>query len=68
LQERVVVALSELFGTRTAAGRFACQAFVASIASLVTLPIAVGDLDAVTALERPLIAHLRALVEGGLLA
>ena len=59
LQARVVDALADLVGARTQAARFACQAFVAAIASLVTLPIATGDLDAVAALRRPLVELLR---------
>jgi hypothetical protein len=65
LQAFLVDALSDLLGARTRAAKFACQAYVAAIASLVTIPVATGDRDGVAALRRPLIQHLRALVEGG---
>lgn len=67
LQGQVVDALAALFDIRTEEGRFACQAFVAAIASLVTVPLATGDLAAVGQLEQPFVAHLRALVRTGLL-
>jgi len=67
LQERIVEALTRLLGARTSAGRFACRAYVAAIASLVTVPIASGDLAAAAALERPLVVHLRALVRSGVI-
>jgi AcrR family transcriptional regulator len=63
LQARVVDALAELFRVRTRRGRFACQAYVAAIASLVTVPLATGDTAAIRALRRPLIDHLRLLAE-----
>jgi len=63
LQSFLVDGLAGLLGARTKAARFACQAYVAAIASLVTLPMATGDLQAVAALRRPLVEHLRALVE-----
>lgn len=58
LQRRVVDALAELFGADQPDDRFACEAFVAAISALVTLPIATGDLDAVRALRDPLVALL----------
>lgn len=65
LQARVVDALADLLGARTKPARFACQAYVAAVSSLVTLPVLVGDHDAVRALRRPLVAHLRTLVDEG---
>lgn len=67
LQARLVDALAGLFGARTQRTRFACQAFVAAVASLVTLPIVTGDHDAVRALRRPLREHLRTLADAGAL-
>jgi AcrR family transcriptional regulator len=61
LQIAVVDALSSLLGARGKADRFACQVFVAGISALVATPLATGDLDAVAALRRPLIQHLRTL-------
>jgi AcrR family transcriptional regulator len=63
LQDRVVDALAGLLGARSARRRFACQAYVAAIATLVTVPIVTGDDDAIRALRRPLIDQLR-LVAG----
>ena len=67
LQAQVVDALADLLGAKTQSARFACRAFVAAIASLVTVPVATGDLEAVRALRRPLVGHLRGLVDGGVI-
>jgi AcrR family transcriptional regulator len=67
LQARLVGGLVDTFGARTQQARFACRAFVAAVASLVTLPVATGDRDAVRALRRPLREHLRVLAEAGAL-
>jgi AcrR family transcriptional regulator len=61
LQEQVVVALADLLGARSAESRFACRAFVAATASLVTVPIVTGDRAAIRALRRPLVDHLARL-------
>lgn len=67
LQAVAVDALAALLGARSASARFACQAYVAAVAALVTVPLATGDLAAVAALRRPLVDHLRGLVERGVL-
>lgn len=67
LQDQIVEALTELLGARTAVGQFACRAYVAAIASLVTVPIATGELAAVAELRLSLVAHLRALVRSGVI-
>lgn len=59
LQDRVVDALAGLLGAGTAEERFACEAYVAAVSALVTLPVATGNGDAVRALRDPLIAQLR---------
>ena len=61
LQARIVDALAALLGLDDAASRFACEAFVAAVSSLVVLPIVTGDDDAVRALEDPLGRLLRDL-------
>ncbi len=66
LQAGIVDALAHLLGARGASARFACQAFVAAVASLVAVPLVKGDLDAVLALRRPLQRLLADLVEGPL--
>jgi len=62
LQDRVVDALADLLGARTARRRFACRAFVAAVSSLVTVPVATGDTTALRALRGPLLDHLRSLL------
>lgn len=59
LQDRVVDALADLLGAGTAEERFACEAYVAAVSALATLPVATGDGDAVRALRDPLVAQLR---------
>ena len=59
LQHRVVEALADLLGAHTAEDRFACEAFVAAVSALVTLPVVTGDVDAIRALRDPLVAQLR---------
>ncbi len=59
LQDRVVEALADLLGAGTAEERFACEAYVAAVSALVTLPVASGDGDAVRALRDPLVTQLR---------
>jgi AcrR family transcriptional regulator len=66
LQGRIVDALHQLFGARSRAARFACQAYVAAVSSLVTVPVVTGDDEAIRALRRPLVEHLRALAAGPL--
>ena len=61
LQEQIVDSLAALLGARTPAGHFACRAYVAAISSLVTVPLATGDLAGIAALRDPLIEHLRRL-------
>lgn len=67
LQERVVDALTTLLGARSASARFTARALVAAISAMVATPLASGDLEAVRALRRPLLQHLRALAAAGLL-
>src|SRR5690606_20195358 len=59
LQRRVVDELADLLGATTPEERFACEAYVAAVSALVTLPVATGDGDAVRALRGPLVSHLR---------
>lgn len=65
LQAVVVGALADLLGKQTSDGRFACEAFVAAVSALVTLPLATGDVDAIVALRGPLAGRLRALAAEG---
>src|SRR3954453_23831662 len=59
LQERFVAALDAAFGARTAADRFADEALVAAISSMVTARLAVGDIDGLRALHRPIMQFVR---------
>ncbi len=63
LQAVVVDALVDLLAARDANARFACEAFVAAVSALVTLPLATGDVDALRALRNPLVGRLRALAD-----
>jgi len=54
-------ALAYLLGKQDPDGRFACEAFVAGVSALVTLPLATGDVDSIAALRSPLVGRLRAL-------
>jgi AcrR family transcriptional regulator len=61
LQGRVVDALASLVGATDERGRFACEAYVAAISALVTLPIVTGDVAALRRLRDPLVDQLRDL-------
>lgn len=61
LHARVTNALATLVGATEPDHRFACECFVAAAASLVTLPVATGDTDAIVALREPLTRQLRLL-------
>jgi AcrR family transcriptional regulator len=62
LQTQVVDVVADLFGAQDAEGRFACEAYVAAVSALVTLPVATGDIDAVRALRDPLVSLMSRLV------
>jgi len=66
LQAALADGLADLLGLRRAKGRFACQAFVAAVAGLVSVPLVAGDTDAVLALRRPIRQLLADLVAGPL--
>lgn len=65
LQNQVVDALASLLGASGARGRFTCEAYVAAISALVTLPIVTGDAEALRALRDPLADQLRGLAATG---
>lgn len=64
LQARVVDALAALFGAEDPDDRFACEAFVAAVSALVTLPLVTGDLVALRSLREPLVHQLARLDPG----
>lgn len=64
LQHRVVDALADLLDADAPDDRFACEAYVAAVSALVTLPVVTGDVDAIRALRDPLIGQLRRITAG----
>lgn len=56
MQHRFVEAAIEALGAETAEDRFACEALVAAISSLVTSHLAARDVDGLLALRDPLLA------------
>ncbi|MDT4939449.1 MAG: hypothetical protein QOG80_3120 [Pseudonocardiales bacterium] len=53
-QRRFAAVVAELVGATTAADRFACEAFVAAAATMVTTRVAAADLPALRVLRAPL--------------
>ena len=66
IQQGIADAVADLLGARTHEGRFACQVLVAAVASMVTVPLVAGDLDALRALGPPILEHARQLHAAGL--
>jgi AcrR family transcriptional regulator len=62
--DRFTDVVAELVGARNAADRFACEALVAAVSSLVTVRVAAGDLEEVPKLRRPIMDVARRLLEG----
>ena len=56
--------IAGLFGITDEQGRFACEAIVAAISTLVTSRLASGDLDAIRALHLPLVGFVENLLLG----
>lgn len=55
VQDRFVDVAASILDARSAGDRFACQAFVAAVSSMVTALLAAGDLDDLVALRPPLV-------------
>jgi AcrR family transcriptional regulator len=60
--DRFTDVVADLVGARTAADRFACEALVAAVSSLVTVRVAAGDLDEIPKLRRPIMDVARRLL------
>jgi AcrR family transcriptional regulator len=60
--DRFVDLIAALMGARRQADRFACEALVAAVSSLVTVRVAVGDLDELPKLRRPIMDVSRRLL------
>jgi AcrR family transcriptional regulator len=61
--DRFTEVVAELVGARTAADRFACEALVAAVSSLVTVRVAAGDLEELPRLRRPIMDVARRLLD-----
>lgn len=57
LQQEFVAGVAQIFGARNDADRFACQALVAAISTLVINTLTGGDADAVVALRTPILEY-----------
>ena len=55
LQQQFVDGLVEIFGARSARGRFACQALVAAVVNMVTTRVSAGDIAGLRRLRAPLV-------------
>jgi AcrR family transcriptional regulator len=62
LQAQVVEQVARNVGANDAESRFACEAYVAAVSALVTLPVATGDVDAIRALRDPFVGLMRRLL------
>jgi AcrR family transcriptional regulator len=66
VQQRFVTTIAEIFGVESSARgsseRFACEALVAAISSLVTSRVGAGRLDELDALRAPLVGLARRMV------
>jgi AcrR family transcriptional regulator len=67
LQRRIAESIADLFGTKGQEGGFAAEAVVAAISSMVTPPVVAGDGDRVRGLRKPLLRHVRRLLDSGVL-
>jgi AcrR family transcriptional regulator len=63
VMDRFAEVVAELVGARSAADRFACEALVAAVSSMVTVRVAAGDLDGIPKLRRPIMDVARRLLE-----
>lgn len=55
VQQQFVDVVGGVFGARSQADRFACEALVAAISSMVTLRLAAGDIEGLRGLRAPLV-------------
>jgi AcrR family transcriptional regulator len=60
--DRFTEVVADLVGARTAADRFACEALVAAVSSMVTVRVAAGDLEEIPKLRRPIMDVARRLL------
>ncbi|KRE25575.1 TetR family transcriptional regulator [Mycobacterium sp. Soil538] len=62
LQQEFVAGVVQIFDARTNADRFACEALVAAISTLVTHALTDGDADAVTGLCKPILDYTERVI------
>jgi len=55
LQARIVERVAEILDVDDDRGRFACRTLIAGIATMMTVPLVDGDLDAIRALRAPIL-------------
>ena len=67
VQQRIVAQLADALGTRSEAGRFACQTVVSAVSSLIVPPLVADDREAIAALGPVVSEHLHRLHAAGLL-
>jgi AcrR family transcriptional regulator len=63
MQARVATAIAVLVEATTPEDRFACDCYVAAASALVTMPVAIGDREAILALREPLVGQLARLAD-----
>lgn len=61
VMESFVELIADLVGARSRADRFACEALVAAVSSMVTVRVAVGELDELPKLRKPIMDVARRL-------
>jgi AcrR family transcriptional regulator len=61
--DRFTEVVADVVGARTATDRFACEALVNAVSSLVTIRVATGDLEEIPKLRRPIMDVARRLLE-----
>jgi AcrR family transcriptional regulator len=62
LQAQIVAQLARQVRAKDDDARFACEAYVAAVSALVTLPVATGDVKAIRALRGPLVGLMQRLL------
>jgi AcrR family transcriptional regulator len=62
VMDRFAEVVADLVGARSAADRFACEALVAAVSSMVTVRVAAGDLEEIPKLRRPIMDVARRLL------
>ncbi|WP_240809592.1 TetR/AcrR family transcriptional regulator [Actinomadura sp. WMMA1423] len=67
VQRELAAGVADLMGVTGESARFACQMIVSAVSSMVTPPVAAGDMEALRAVGPPVIEHVRLLLRSGVL-